>query len=295
MAKQLTVAISVKFAKNGYINKKGLKSLVVELNDGENRLQVKTGIKLLPHQFDGNFIVNHEFADSLNSTLRSLLFRFNSIQAELWKRDNSVNADMLLNAYNNNGYSKAKLIDFGSNFIESSDRDEKTKSSYRTLFNAIDEFRKDVLIGDIDEKFIEEFERWMRMRNLCQNTIIGRLRSFKCIMLEAFKRKVIPNNPFEFKKLESMTNRKEFVDLKGLKRLENLELPEKLDIVRDMFLFSAYTGLRYSDLITLKSSMIKNNVITKEMRKGKMGRRFVVTIPMNTLFDGKAVQILKKY
>ena len=291
----LTTVISIKFAKNGYINKNGLKSLSVELNDGEHKLYLNTGMKLLPSQFDGNKVVNHEFAEQLNNSLKGILFRFHSIQSELWKTGNRVTPEALLKAYLNNGYSKAKLVDFGKKFIESSNRDDKTKSGYKTLFNAINCFRSDVLIGDVDEKFIDDFEAWMRKRSLSHNTIIGRLRFLKCVMLEAFKRKIILNNPFEFKKIESMTNRKEFVDMKGLKKMENLELDDKHDIVRDMFLFSSYTGLRYSDLITLNSNMIKNGMLSKEMRKGKMGKRFVVTIPINTLFEGKAVQIVEKY
>ncbi|WP_447639935.1 MULTISPECIES: site-specific integrase [Chitinophagaceae] len=55
-----------------------------------------------------------------------------------------------------------------------------------------------------------------------------------------------------------------FLTWKELNQLKNFKIPETkqyLERVRDVFLFSCYTSLRYSDVYPLKRSNIKNNII----------------------------------
>lgn len=74
-----------------------------------------------------------------------------------------------------------------------------------------------------------------------------------------------------------------------LMRIINLDLSEnkKLDQVRDVFVFSATTGMRYSDMLQLRREHIKPTEIRFTVTKTKTHLR----IPLNKYSDG----ILKKY
>jgi len=62
---------------------------------------------------------------------------------------------------------------------------------------------------------------------------------------------------------------------------------ERYDLVRDLFLFQIFTGIRYSDLINVNKSYVKNNSLSFTMWKVEKD----VSIPLHT----RALDILKKY
>jgi site-specific recombinase XerD len=62
---------------------------------------------------------------------------------------------------------------------------------------------------------------------------------------------------------------------------------ERYDLVRDLFLFQIFTGIRYSDLINVNKSYVKNNSLSFTMWKVEKD----VSIPLHT----RAQDILKKY
>lgn len=91
------------------------------------------------------------------------------------------------------------------------------------------------------------------------NTIVGRLRNFKSILNEAKRRKLISENPFDNFKIPAMTNKKGYLTKKDIKKLEDIELNGKENKIRNAFLFAIYTGLRFSDITSLKNENIVNN------------------------------------
>jgi integrase len=80
--------------------------------------------------------------------------------------------------------------------------------------------------------------------------------------------------------------------------LEQLVIPEQfneLREVRDMFLFSCYSGLRYSDVQALSRHNVKNNNngITIRFQMQKVDR--YIELPLYSLFGGKPEAIFKHY
>lgn len=198
---------------------------------------------------------------------------------------------MLKSAIKESSTPSAKFIDFGKDVVSASDRKKRTKEGYDTLFNSIEKFKKGILLSEVDYNFIIRYDQWMKENGISNNTRIGRLRQTKAILNEAVKRDILPKNPFDKFKIPSMTNKKGFISKDALRALETANLTKKEDIVRDAFLFCTYSGLRFSDLKTLKSEHINNGWITKIMEKTK----FKVEIPISSLFDGKAIDIINKY
>jgi integrase len=61
-----------------------------------------------------------------------------------------------------------------------------------------------------------------------------------------------------------------FLKVDEIKKIEALELIERLDRVRDLFLIGYYTGLRFSDIISLKEVHFKEGTISKTNQKTKI-------------------------
>lgn len=90
--------------------------------------------------------------------------------------------------------------------------------------------------------FLRWFLRWSRRKNYLQNTIYEDFRP----KLKTTQKKII------------------FLTQAELKQVRNFEIPfakSYLERVRDIFLFSCFTGLRYSDVKNLKKSDIKEDTI----------------------------------
>lgn len=108
-----------------------------------------------------------------------------------------------------------------------------------------------------------------------------------------------PFRKFKVKKIES---EKQYLTPFEIDKIENCILKnelEKYQLAKDLFLFSVYTGLRYSDVMSLEISNIVyingENWIIKNAVKNLNSSEIPVKIPIETLFNGKAKAIINKY
>lgn len=93
-------------------------------------------------------------------------------------------------------------------------------------------------------------------------------------------------------RIQQMVSRKGFLTEKQLHALERLSLTGKDETARDAFLLACYTGLRFSDIVTLRQDHISaDGWLTKEIVK----TGFTVEIPTGELFNGKATELIAKY
>lgn len=105
-------------------------------------------------------------------------------------------------------------------------------------------------------------------------------------------------NPFRNYRIKSTDSHHTFLLPEELQALENLQLNgirRKLEKSLDAFLFCCYTGLRYSDFTHLTTQNIlelgqMHWLVYKSVKTNVEAR-----LPLDLLFGGKAVSILKKY
>lgn len=279
------------FKKSGKLNKENKGLVELEARQGTKRKYFSTKIYVEDRQFKNGFIINHPLEKEYNYYLYTLRTEYEKIELDYLKQGVYINLDMLKNAIKEHSAPSAKFIEFGEEIVNNSTRKEHTKESYKTFFRNIQLFKKDVLLSEIDYNFIVRYNNWLKQQNIMPNTIVGRLRNFKAILNEAKRRKLISENPFDNFKIPPMTNKKGYLTKNDIKKLENINLEGKESKVRDAFLFAIYTGLRFSDIITLKDEHIVNGWLKKKMIKTE----HKLEIPIDTLFDGKAIDILNKY
>jgi len=139
---------------------------------------------------------------------------------------------------------------------------EGTMERYDTSFRHTISFMQDAYgVSDIDIYkldyiFISDYEHWLKtVRNCDHNTTMKYLSNFKKIVLICIKKKWLPGDPFaEFKMIKRRKKRKVLSQI-DLNNLAGKEFScERLRAVRDIFLFSCYTGLAYSDVKKLKGA-----------------------------------------
>ena len=116
----------------------------------------------------------------------------------------------------------------------------------------------DMDINRLDFEFISEYEFWLKSVRKCDhNTTLKYLSNFRKIINRCLRNGWLQRDPFMGFK---MTKRE--VERTALTEFELQDLAtkkfeiERLAIVRDIFLFSCYSGLAYSDVKKLKRSEI---------------------------------------
>lgn len=121
-------------------------------------------------------------------------------------------------------------------------------------------------IKELDHEFISQYAFWLKTVRKCNhNSTMKYLANFKKVVLICVKNRWLPGDPFANFKLTKKAVEKVALTEADLKRvIEKKFDAERLSLVRDIFVFSCYTGLAYADVKNLKRSDIKTGIDDKE-------------------------------
>lgn len=273
------------------LNKRGEGLIEIECTQQKRRIYFSTHVYVRPENFSHGAVIETPNADSLNYVLYKMVQEVEQVELEYIKRGVEVHLPMLKEAVRSHISPAAKLTDFGSQVVGQSERKNLTKMNYQTLLNNIERFRKGTLITDIDYQFLVSYDKWLRDSGIAHNTRISRLRLLRALLNEARKRDIIHVNPFDRFRIQQMVSKKGFLTVEQLHKLEKMVLKGYEGKVRDAFLIGSYTGLRFSDIVTLRNEHFNKGWLTKKMAK----TGYVVEIPVAELFGGKMMLLLEKY
>lgn len=279
------------FNRSHRLNRSGEGLIEIECSQCGRRIYFSTHTYVFPGQFCRGAIVNVPNAQGLNFALYRMIQDIERVELEYIKRGVEVTLPILKEAVRAHISPAAKISEFGMQVVEQSDRKHLTKQNYQTLLNNMEKFRRGSLITDIDYQYIVSYDKWLRDSGIAHNTRISRLRLLRALLNEAKKRDIISFNPFDRFRIQQMVSKKGYITKEQLRKLENLSLRGTEDLVRDAFLVGCYTGLRFSDITTLRDEHLVNGWLTRNMSK----TGFMVDIPVSTLFDGKLLKIVEKY
>lgn len=164
--------------------------------------------------------------------------------------------------------------------------------------NLLQQFRPGIDFPDLTYTFLKDFEQYMKEQGKGVNTVAKHLRQLRTLINEAINDGYMPLDAYPFRKfrIKQEKPQKPFLTPDELRKLENFVIEDKkMRHVLDAFLFCCYTGMRYSDFRALNTSnMIQINRapwLSFEMLKTNI----TVRLPLNLLFEGKALQILSHY
>lgn len=282
---------------------KGLIHICVYFNRTSRKF-IDTGIYVEPEFWNDKFKVvspKHQNSVQINEFLRQQTNRIENFELSLINKNVKFDEQKLLEHLDNKSVS-AKFSDFAMSIIEKSILSKATKNTHVWLVNLIDEFSPNLLVEAIDYNFINEFNYFLKhTKNLKVNSI-GLANSLlrKFLNLAQYK-DLIKDVAFRKFKIVHEIKRPTYLTLEQISKIENIDLKDNqdLEIVRDMFVFSCFTGLRFSDVKSLKMSDINSDgdelIIKKIQVKEKKKKSGIVTLDLKYLFEGKPQKILEKY
>ena len=277
-----------------------------EIYTSISRKYISTGIYNKPEHWDDKnkrISLTHSRADEYNMIINDTIQKLESIlrKAKLMEKDYSVDEVLELMKHEESD----SLADFMTKEIDKDQRiKSKTKMDLLNTRNRILEFNNNARIQDIDYKFIVDFDNHLRSKEYSINTIGKLHKNLKRFLNLAIKYKLMSQNDYPYRnfKVERETTKREALSIKEVLALEELTYTSDTvnEIVKDLFLFACYTGLRISDVTRLKTSYCKfsNDGCTLEFKTFKAKK--IAYLPLRSLFRieqqiSKPEQILNRY
>ncbi|WP_338356936.1 site-specific integrase [Yeosuana marina] len=181
-----------------------------------------------------------------------------------------------------------------------------TQKNYFTTQKYISRFllksfkTSDVYLRELDYHFIIKFEKYLRgyvpedhQKRMENNTVMKHIARLRKLINLARKLGWIERDPFINFKSKYIKNERGFLSLEELQEIESktFTIP-RMELVRDLFVFSCYTSLSYIDVIHLTSD---NICIGIDGELWIYYNREKTTKPIRIPLLPKALQIIEKY
>lgn len=213
----------------------------------------------------------------LNLYLDALDHKVMNIHLELLKNGAEITSDILKQKFLGKDKNRRKLIDqfsdhnkkmealLGNGFKENTLKGYKTTSTHIRQYIEREYNTSDIDIRHIDHAFVVGLEFYLRsIANCSPVTTAKYIKNFRKIINLCLAHRWITENPFLLYKTKVKAKEKEFLTRAELDRIEKKEFRiDRLNHVRDIFVFCCYTGLSYIDVKQLRNSDIAKGVDNK--------------------------------
>lgn len=153
---------------------------------------------------------------------------------------------------------------------------------------------KNIPVSRVDQQFLEGFFKFLRReKRNSNNSAVALMNCCKTILHDPVKKGVIRYNPFVNISLTQTPVKRDYLTTEEIKMLQQLTgLTEAMERNRDLFLFACFTGLAYSDIVSLKAHhIIIDPDGTKHIEKYREKTGILSYIPLLPV----AERILLKY
>lgn len=255
----------------------GLVPIYLRITINSQRVETSTGRACLPDKWNsasGRSDGNKEDIKALNAYLDTIQSRIYEIHRQLLGSGDLITAEILKNKYlgiDEKPRSLVKIFQDHNRQVEALVDKEfapATLVRYKTSLSHTINFLKwkfattDIDIRKIDHAFITEFEFYLRSEHKCNNnTTVKYIKNLGKIIRICLANNWIERDPFINYKAKIKEVERPFLDEEEIQIAMNKSFSiDRLNQVRDIFLFCCYTGLSYIDVKKLSKSHIVTGI-----------------------------------
>ena len=265
------------YLKRVKTNNQGLTPIFQRITINSKRLDNSTGKYINPDKWNSDtsrMRGNSEEARLLNAHLDNLKVKILTAEKKLIASELEITIENLKNALNYKLNRKRMLVpifqDHNKKIKELIGKEYApgTLERYTTSLKHTIEFMQwkynmsDIDITKIDHAFITDYEFWLRsVRNCNNNTAVKYIKNFNKIIKICLANDWLDKNPFANYKAKVKEVERVYLTEAEIQTIINKEFKtERLSLVRDIFLFSCFTGLAYIDVKNLTKLHISHGI-----------------------------------
>lgn len=277
------------YIRKDYTKKNGKCAVNCLITINREKIRLPVGIDVNPKDWDeekGVVKGKSKEATDANLIIRKELSKINNIFVRYRLNERMLNKKLFLNEYKG----EVAYHDFW-HFMEVELNNRKgtiAENTYRAQYSTLTKFRN-VLPGlqfrDVNEDAIRDLKKMLaKSYGNSLNTVTKNMITLKTYVSIAVRKKYIDESPFNIEKIKRYKPNQVWLTENELKKLmeaygKNL-FPLNLHSVLQYFLFSAFTGMRLSDVKNFDVDQIKGDFIILNPIKTKRTSNEMVTIPI---------------
>lgn len=264
------------------------------LRVGAVTVKIPTGKSALPSEWNKKENMaksNSTKGMALSSFLTKTITDFNTFALSEEAMGKKITLNLAQSFFENND--KADFYSFWEKEFESWKPHKKynTLKGYVTTYRILKQIAPKLSFSEIDISFVQRFENHLTVvRKNCMNGRFTKHKALRCMIRQAILKKYMKENPYQHFKLKPAKGERVFLTPDEVQKISNYEIVsngKNIYHAKDFLLLSAYTGLRYSDIVGLKYGNIKSNHLELIMEKTSKS----VVIPLLPM----AKNIIAKY
>ncbi len=290
------------------LNKQGEAPIYLRITYNKERKNISTGFNISPSKWDSNRGTVKGIKDNaiqvnayISQTKAKIMELFNQML-----KDGDINLDTLVDKFfgrDTNNMTLMELVkhhndDFNARI--GTDYTFSTYEKYDILRRKLEAFiplkykKKDIRLKDLGHMFMADFDFYLKNHDKNEhNTTVKYLKNLKKILNVGVVNGWLDETPFDgykatYKDVDRIYLTQSELDL--IKR-KDFKL-ERLQIVKDLFLFQCYTGLAYSDMAKLTTGNISPGI---DGNKWIITRRRKTDVRAAIPLLPQAQEIIEKY
>ena len=296
------------YLRSNYVNKEGKTSVMLRIYLNNERLSLgSTGISVKSSQWDKEkerikgrtteALNTNLQLDNIASGLQSIFRRIEMsdvvslerIKSEFLGKKEEIDTLMQLFEKHNGDVAKQVGVSVG----------KATLQKYNVCKRHFSEFlekqykRSDLKLTELTYVVIREFDLYLRTEvGQNANTATKTMKTFKTITLLGQKMGVLLHDPFMNHRFHIEPVNRGFLTDEEIQLIANKDLGiSRLELVRDIFIFSCFTGLAYIDV----SNLTPDHIVTLGDKQWIMTQRQKTSVETNVLLLDIPKAIIAKY
>lgn len=296
------------YLRSNYVNKEGKTSVMLRIYLNNERLSLgSTGIAITASQWDKDKErIKGRTTDALNTNLQldniasglQAIFRkiemsddlsLERIKSEFLGKKDEIDTLMQLFEKHNTDISKQVGISVSKATLQ------KYNVCKRHFSDFLDKQykRNDLKLTELTYLVIREFDLYLRtVVGQNSNTATKTMKTFKTITLLGQKMGVLLHDPFMNHRFHLEPVNRGFLTDEEILLIANKEIGiPRLELVRDIFIFSCFTGLAYIDV----SNLTPDHIVTLGDKQWIMTQRQKTSVETNILLLDIPKAIIDKY
>ena len=297
------------YLKRNAIRKDGKMPIITRVTVDGIIGQFNTKLEILPNNWSvklGKVIGHPSDSKQHNAQLNEIRTSLHGIYHELQRKDNFVTAEKVKNEFLGISEHHETLL---SLFVKHNEDVKKligvsksagTYQKYEVTRKHLQKFMQlkyqitDISLKEIKNLFVTDFEVYLLTTAACNiNTTAKFMQFFKRIILIARNNGMIASDPFANFKIRLISVDRGYLTQEDVEKILKKEFAiKRLELVRDIFIFSCFTGLSYIDV---------KNLTTKEIRTSFDNNLWIMTKRQKTKVDSNILlldvpkMIIEKY
>lgn len=295
-------SLTLKFYLYSSGKTKGELPIYLRITYQRKKAELSTGYTCLASKWNPDTELSKD--SGINRSLAEIRSKAFELFSDRIRHDQPISAHLLKELLSGKEKTQIGLISYFEKQIEEiklkAEIQKVSINKYRQSLASLQEFifvkyqLTEFYLSDINYSFINDYDLYLRSdRNLHKNTINKYHSRLRTILFKAFNEGHIAKQPYSSFKLVNQKTVRGYLTNQEITQLVKLDLSanKSLERVRDIFLFSVYTGIRFKDA----QNLTLNNLSKENKDQVIRFTQIKTSNPINIPLVQQAIQIIDKY